>query len=230
MLYKKVSCVICAFNERERIGDVLKVVSVHPDIAEVVVVDDGSTDGTSGIIRMFPRVRLITLPVNRGKSHALAQGVKAMSGDMLLTLDADLKNLRAENISALIRPVLDATVGMSVSLRGNSFRFYRLLGLDFVSGERVFPRALLLEHLAEIELLSPFGIELLINREVIARGMRIAVVDLPTLAHVTKMDKRGFWRGLVAEGGMLLDILRTVSLAEIVRQNYRLLRLRTRVG
>lgn len=230
MLYKKVSCVVCAFNEAERIGDVLKVVSVHPDITEIVVVDDGSTDGTSGIIRMFPRVRLITLPTNRGKSHAFAQGVKAVSGNVLLTLDADLKNLRAEDISALVRPVVNGDVGMTVSLRGNSLLFYRMLGLDFVSGERVFPRNILLEHLAEIEQLSPFGIETFINRSVIRRDMKVAVVRLPKLIHARKTDKLGLWRGFIAEGGMLLDILRTVSLAEIVRQNYWLLRLRTRVG
>jgi glycosyltransferase involved in cell wall biosynthesis len=62
----RVSCIICAFNEAPRIGAVLAVATVHPLLAEVIVVDDGSTDGTADIVRRFPSVRLITCPVNLG--------------------------------------------------------------------------------------------------------------------------------------------------------------------
>ncbi|OXC78839.1 hypothetical protein BSU04_09300 [Caballeronia sordidicola] len=44
----------------------LAVATVHPLLAEVIVVDNGSTDGTADIVRRFPSVRLITCPVNLG--------------------------------------------------------------------------------------------------------------------------------------------------------------------
>ena len=79
----KLTCVICAHNEAPRIGDVLGVASQHPLISEVIVVDDGSTDGTANIARSFPSVRVISCPEQRGKSRAFAEGVRAARHDYM---------------------------------------------------------------------------------------------------------------------------------------------------
>src|SRR5208282_4684688 len=71
----RISCIICAFNEAPRIAAVLAVASEHPLLYEVIVVDDGSTDSTTEIVKLFPSVKLISYPVNRGKSFAMATGV-----------------------------------------------------------------------------------------------------------------------------------------------------------
>lgn len=90
-----ISIVIPAYNEAANIADSL--LQVHAFFsgynAEIVVVDDGSTDDTSKVVREqcgYANLRLITLPQNRGKGHAVRAGVLASKGSLVLVTDADL--------------------------------------------------------------------------------------------------------------------------------------------
>jgi len=49
----------------------------HPALAEVIVVNDGSTDDTDKLLRGYPDIRLISYTPNRGKTHAMGQGIAA---------------------------------------------------------------------------------------------------------------------------------------------------------
>ena len=227
---KKISCVICAYNEAGRIGDVLKVVDGHPLIPEVVVVDDGSKDGTADVVRSFPNVRLVVNEVNMGKSASLVRGVTEAKGEFILMLDADLRNLTRDNVSELIEPVLRGEVDFSMSLRGNSLALYKAIGIDFVSGERVLPRTLITDHAEEIRRLSHFGVESFMNKHIIAKRMRIAIVRLDNLINFRKKAKIGWWRGTLKELGMVRDILKVISPVEVLRQNYAMLRLSRLAG
>jgi len=91
------SVIIPAYNEEERIGESLERIKeycsrVHPD-HEVIVVDDGSRDGTSAMVlkhaKEWKQLRLMTLE-HRGKGHATKMGVLASSGEWILCSDADL--------------------------------------------------------------------------------------------------------------------------------------------
>jgi glycosyltransferase involved in cell wall biosynthesis len=84
------SCTICAYNEAPRIADVLSVARAHRLLHELIVVDDGSTDGTADIVRSFPSVRLISYPENRGKSQAFAEGLRVAKNDYIMYLDVGL--------------------------------------------------------------------------------------------------------------------------------------------
>lgn len=92
----RLSIVIPAFNEAERLGPTLERVLAYlaglPAGAEVLVVDDGSTDGTATVAQRFADrgVRLVRLAANRGKGAALKAGVLASRGDEVLLCDADL--------------------------------------------------------------------------------------------------------------------------------------------
>ncbi|HEX8531261.1 MAG TPA: dolichyl-phosphate beta-glucosyltransferase [Cytophagales bacterium] len=90
-----ISIVIPAYNEAANIAESLLQVytffAQYP--AEIVVVDDGSTDDTSKIVREqcpYANLKLITLPQNRGKGHAVKAGVLASKGSHVLVTDADL--------------------------------------------------------------------------------------------------------------------------------------------
>ena len=94
----ELSVVVPAFNESARLGPSLDLIceylSADQYSWELIVVDDGSTDGTAGIARLAaaldPRVRLVQLPRNRGKGHAVRAGVLASAGQLVLMTDADL--------------------------------------------------------------------------------------------------------------------------------------------
>ena len=222
----QISCIICAFNEAPRIAAVLAVASVHPLLQEVIVVDDGSTDDTAKIVKRFPSVKLISYPVNQGKSFAMATGVATAQGDLLMLLDADLKGLTAENLTALAIPVLSGKTDVSLSLRQNSLLIFRAIGLDFVSGERVIRKELLSEALEEIFGLPRFGIEVFMNRKIIARQLSISVAHWPQVTQSRKTEKLGYWKGIRAEWRMIADLLQVVYPVLLISQTYHLLSLR----
>lgn len=222
-----VSCVICAFNEASRIAAVLAVASVHPLLSEVIVVDDGSIDGTAEVVKRFPSVRLIQCAANRGKSAAMAVGVAAAESELLMLLDADLKGLAAEHITMLAAPVLNGTAEISMSLRQNSLFLFRVIGLDFVSGERVVRKALLSEVLKEIHGLPRFGIEVFMNHRIIARRLPVAVCHWLDVTQARKTEKLGYWRGIRAEWRMIADLLKVSYPLALISQTFRLFALRT---
>jgi GT2 family glycosyltransferase len=91
-----VSLVVIAYNEAGNIGRTLDAIGALDglDEYEVVVVNDGSRDGTADVVRdraaRNPRIRLIDLPKNRGRGYARSTGIAAADGDLIATVDADI--------------------------------------------------------------------------------------------------------------------------------------------
>jgi len=221
-----ISCVVCAYNEADRIRHILDAVDDHPALAEVIVVNDGSTDQTELLLRRYPSVRVISYTPNRGKTYALSRGIAAARSDWLMLLDADLTGVTAADIDALAAPVMSGAAQVSISLRRNSLRLYRGIGLDFVSGERVIPKSLLADVLTDMQRLPRWGGEAFMNERIIRQGLKLAVVDWPGVFNIRKYRKVGRWRGVLAELVMMRDALSVLSLWGVVRQNLQLLKLR----
>ena len=220
-----ISCIVCAYNEGDRIEEVLRTLDGHPALKEVIVVDDGSTDDTRAVVQAHPGIRLVSYGVNRGKTYAMSRGIAAALGEHLMFLDADLAGLGPREIDLLAAPIAGGRADVSMSLRGNSLGVYRRMGLDFVSGERVVPAWLVRGQVETMAGLPRWGGETFINQLVIAANLDIEVVYWAGVANTRKHEKVGAFRGLVGDLSMINDALQVLSPLGLLRQNVRLLRL-----
>lgn len=116
-----ISIVIPAYNEKARIGatlaEVIRCVEAYAWAAEVIVVDDGSTDATAVIVKAvadkYPFVHLLPNSANRGKGYSVRNGILHASGDIVLFTDADLSSPidEARLLFAAIREGADVAIG-----------------------------------------------------------------------------------------------------------------------
>src|SRR5579862_6031753 len=101
------TCLIPFFNERNRILKVLDEVVKIKGIDEILLIDDGSTDGTAEQVKKhFPNLTIIHNSKNLGKTEAVISGLKKAKGEYILLLDADLKHLihqEIENALAVVK-------------------------------------------------------------------------------------------------------------------------------
>jgi glycosyltransferase involved in cell wall biosynthesis len=107
-----VSVVIAAHDEATTIGPKLASVlggDYPPDLVEVTVASDGSTDGTPEAAASDPRVRVLVLP-RAGKAAALNEAVAVSAGEIVVFTDANSR-FRADTLQQLVRPFADAEVG-----------------------------------------------------------------------------------------------------------------------
>lgn len=220
------TCVIPAYNEEARIGAVLQAVLGHPMIDDVLVVDDGSADGTSQVVRGYPAARLITLARNGGKTAALARGFAETTSDIILLIDADLSGLSPAHLTALITPVAEGRAAMSISLRDNAPWLWHGLGLDYISGERALRRDLLAGQDEALRRLPKFGFEVFLNGLVLKARAPLAVVRVPGVKSPLKSAKYGFWAGVRGDLLMLRDLMRAVPPLGLIAQIYQMRRLR----
>jgi len=104
------SVVIPAYNEEKTLTTIVRKVLTIPQLLEIVIVDDCSTDHTPELAAELaaknPQVRLIRQPKNAGKTEALKAGFAATRGEIVLVQDADLEYDPAE-IPDVIQPILD---------------------------------------------------------------------------------------------------------------------------
>ena len=225
------SVIIPAYNEARRlaphVGSVLAYLRAHYPSFELIVVDDGSDDGTAEVVRAAlagePRARLLAYQPNRGKGYAIRTGVLASRGADVVFLDADMSTPIDEIPAALERLAqADIVIGSrdlpSSDIRGQQPLYRRLaseifkwlrylvIGLwrisDTQCGFKAYrgPLARQLFALARVDRFM-FDVEILYLAE--RAGLRI--VEMPVLWTDSPGSTVRFWEGLV---GTVRDLWR----------------------
>jgi len=120
----KLSVVIPAYNEAKTIRAVIDrvaAVDLGQVEKEIIVVDDGSQDDTPDILKTIPGIRSIVHAMNGGKGAAVATGIQAAEGDLVIIQDADLEYDPAD-YPVVIKPLLD---GVCDAVMGSRFLYER---------------------------------------------------------------------------------------------------------
>lgn len=218
------SVVIPAYEEERRLGPTLDAVLGYLDTGEagpseaveIVVVDDGSRDGTAALVRERAerdrRIRLISLPQNRGKGAAVRTGFLAARGDLVLFSDADNSTPIAE--LRKLRRAVDAGADVAIGSRalpesdvrvrqhavrqrmGETFNaVVRVIGglevRDSQCGFKLFRRATTLQ-VFERQRLDGFAFDVEILH--VARRLGLRIVEVP-VTWINSPDSRvRIWR------------------------------------
>ena len=135
----KVSIVIPCYNEKNTIVKIVEAVRCAPvENKEIIVIDDGSNDGTQTLLRdkLSGTVdQIIYHPVNRGKGAALRTGFEAASGDIILVQDADLE-YSPEEYPVLLEPIISGKADAVFGSRFMGGRPHRVLFFWHMAGNR----------------------------------------------------------------------------------------------
>ncbi|MEK6919123.1 MAG: glycosyltransferase family 2 protein [Nanoarchaeota archaeon] len=107
----KLSIIIPAFNEIRSISQIIKKVKAVKIPKEIIIIDDGSTDGTREFLEKIndTEIKVFFHDKNRGKSSAIRTGIKHVTGDITIIQDADLEYDPAD-YKRLIKPIIDGRV------------------------------------------------------------------------------------------------------------------------
>ena len=190
---KKVSIVICTFNEEKTIEYVVRKCREYNPESEIVVVDDGSVDKTEEILKSLNKkisFKNICLRANKGKSNAMVVGVENAQNEVILFVDADISDIKEKHFRQLLNPILDedAEADMVLGVPSETLIDYRVNPFKSLTGERALLKKdiePILEDVRDIR----FGVETYINLYFQAHGKRIKYTLLDGLTHPTKYDK-----------------------------------------
>jgi glycosyltransferase involved in cell wall biosynthesis len=224
----KISCIIPAYNEEKNIGNILDLLTSIPNnyLFEIIVIDDGSSDRTEDIVKKYSNVTLIKNQNNLGKSKTITKGIENCNGDYVLMIDGDLVNLNKQNIIDLVNPIIQDEADISISYRGNTFKWWiKIFGIENLSGERCFSKTLVNNELEKIAKLKGFGLEVFINRLVVINNFRIKSVAMSNVIVDFNWKKFGLFKGVKMEIYKWGDILSVVNLKEFVVQIFKMRKL-----
>jgi glycosyltransferase involved in cell wall biosynthesis len=212
------SVVMPVFNERQTIDEIINRVLAVPMRIELIVVDDGSTDGTRDRLEELAATRHFTLilqPSNRGKGSALRRGFEETKGDLVIIQDADLEYSPEEYpelIALICEGRADVVYGSRFLGRHRVFLFTHYLGnvfLTFVANllyntmltdmETCY-KVMRAEVLKSFRLKSDgFGIEPEMTAKIFKRGYRVYEVPITYDGRGYEEGKKITWRdGVVA--------------------------------
>ena len=131
------SIVIPVYNERDTVSDIIAAVEATPFRKEIIVVDDGSSDGTRDVLAamQYANLKILLHDSNQGKGAALQTGFSHVTGDIIIIQDADLE-YDPEEYSILLKPILDGKADVVYGSRFGGHGAHRVLYFWHYVGNR----------------------------------------------------------------------------------------------
>ena len=190
----EITVLIPAFNEARTVAAIVQTAK-EAGLHRVLVVSDGSTDQTASQARNAG-AQILELQLNRGKGGAVKAGALQIQTPYTLLLDADLLNLKAEHLHAMLEPVqqqrADTTAGLFVG--GGLITDIGNRATPFLSGQRVIPTRTILAA-KDLET-AGYGIEIAINDQIAIDQLKLEYVDLHGVSQIIKEQKLGLLAGI----------------------------------
>lgn len=192
-----VAAIIPAYNEEQTIGAVIHAIRDAKMVDDIIVVSDGSTDGTSAVARQAGAT-VIALEKNQGKGEAMRRGVAATDANILFFCDADLVGLQPYHVKSIIAPVREGRGAMCIGLRdrfGIPALVARLDALMAIGGERAVRRDIF-TALGDEEL-EGYSVEVALNAYCQRKRLQVIFVAMTGVTHRLKELKwggKGFYR------------------------------------
>lgn len=208
----KITAIVCSYNEERTVSEVVQILIEMSIIDELIVVDDGSTDRTKILLRKFqhnPKFHLIINQSNMGKGYAMAEGIENANNELLLFVDADLKNFSFKHIKDIIHPIMYKGIDMVIghptdTLLGHQYNPFKLF-----SGQRVLYKKDIYPLLEKMRV-SRFGVETLINLHFKANRKTIILIPLVNLNHPIKTQKYSLYKATLEFLKEILQISQTI--------------------
>lgn len=198
MYRKKVCAVVPAFREEERIETVLKELQKARYIDEIIVVDDGSKDGTEEKVKKMG-IKCIVNKKNSGKGFAMERGVNNTNAEIIFFCDADLIGFTGKMADKIIEPMLKENVDMSIGTFRESHVKYRNR-LILWCGERALKR----ELWNKLPKFYKKGFRIELGLNLLCRYYTLVKLNY---SRVIKEKKHGYLEGMYRRFFMYLQIL-----------------------
>jgi LmbE family N-acetylglucosaminyl deacetylase/glycosyltransferase involved in cell wall biosynthesis len=213
----EVAVIVPAHNEADNIVSVLSALSNVDLISEIIVVDDGSCDGTANKVQdaagLDKRIRLIRHFRNLGKGQAILTARNATKAPILLLLDADLAGLKPMQVLSLIEPVISRKMDMTLGLfkGGKLLTDFSHLATPWLTGQRCI-RSSILDEL-DVNAASGYGFETALTLAANRKGWRTGIVWLRGVWHPPSEFHHGLLQGIWQRIRMYFQIARAWHMA-----------------
>ena len=218
----KLSIIIPVYNEKETILKILEKVKAASGEKEIIVIDDGSDDGTRTALEHYPDKEIIRIchSKNMGKGAAIRTGLERVTGDIVIIQDADLE-YDPEDYPRLLKPILQGKARVVYGSRflgeHKAMFFWHSLGnklltlianvlfdttlTDMETGYKVFKADLIKEMNIRS---NRFNFEPEVTAKVLKRGQRIYEVPISYTGREYWEGKKVSWKDGLAALGCLI--------------------------
>ena len=188
-----IDVVIPARDEAVTVGAVVEAARGCRYVRDILVVDDGSTDGT-GARAAAAGAKVLRRPESTGsKAHAMEVGVRATDASAILFCDADCVGLTAAHLDAICEPFVSGRAIMSIGWFDYGIWNPFVLRFAPTTGERVIPRWVWEAIVPEKR--NGYSIEIMINEVIAEARLPTTARVMKGVSHRTKRDKYGLVRG-----------------------------------